>query len=127
VAWQSKLQPTVVTSSTEAEYVAASFASKEALYLRQVMKEVGHEQKEPTIMYMDSQSAIALIRNPLTSPRTKHIDVAHHFVRDCVERGELRFKYLKTGDHPADALTKPLAKEAFGRHRGAMGVHPFHN
>ena len=56
----------------------------------------------------DNQAALALLKNPLIGLKTKHIDVAHHFVRERVAQGEVAFHYVATADNAADVLTKPL-------------------
>ena len=72
VSWVSKLQSVVATSTTEAEYVAATQASKEAVWLKMIMEELGHGQ-ESIHLFCDSQSALHLARNPAFHSRSKHI------------------------------------------------------
>jgi hypothetical protein len=111
VSWQSKRQPTVAASTTEAEYMAAAAAIKEALWLRKVLNDL---QLGPgTIsIFADNQSAIKLLRNPIISGRAKHIDVLHHFARERVLRKEVSVTYISTDSMLADMLTKvvPIAK-----------------
>ena len=107
ISWQTKLQTTVAVSTTEAEYMAASAATKEALYLRKILNDVGFGAQCVTIN-CDNQGAVNLTKNALTVSRTKHVDIAHHFVRNRVNRGELSFKYIQTGQQLADFLTKAL-------------------
>jgi hypothetical protein len=85
ISWQSKLQPTVAQSTTEAEYIAASAAAREGVYLRHLLSDLGFEQQEPTIVYEDNTGAIALAENPVHHSRTKHIDIRFHYIRECVE------------------------------------------
>lgn len=121
VSWGSKIQATVAASTTEAEYVAAGMAAREALWLRNLVGEITGEEAELR-MHCDSQGALALMRNPMTSNRTKHIDVTHHFVRECVESGAITVVGVGTRDMTADCLTKPLATEAFNKCREALGL-----
>ena len=107
VSWQTKLQKTVAVSTTEAEYMAAASAAKEALYLRKVLNDIGFGAQCITI-HCDNQGAVNLTKNALTVSRTKHVDIAHHFVRNRVSRGELKFQYINTNDQLADFLTKAL-------------------
>jgi len=107
VSWASRRQATVAASTTEAEYMAAAAAAKEALWLRTLLRELGAPHKVINI-YADNQSAIKVINNPITSARSKHIDVAYHFVRERAARGEIAFTYIPTAEMVADALTKAL-------------------
>ena len=107
ISWQTKLQTTVAVSTTEAEYMAASAAAKEALYLRKILNDIGFGPQCININ-CDNQGAVNLTKNALTVSRTKHVDIAHHFVRNRVNRGELSFKYIQTDEQLADFLTKAL-------------------
>ncbi|KAE8681994.1 Leucine-rich repeat extensin-like protein 3 [Hibiscus syriacus] len=71
----------VATSTTEAEYVAATQASKETIWLKMLLEELGHNQ-EYVSLFCDSQSALHLARNPAFHSRTKHIRVQYHFIRE---------------------------------------------
>jgi transposase InsO family protein len=124
ICWSSKLQPTVAASTTEAEYMAAHSATKEGLWVRTLLKELGYEgaQTAPLHMRSDSQGALSIITNDIVSARSKHIDVQHHFVRERAARGEVSFHYCKSRDMVADALTKPLPRDAFAFCREGMGV-----
>lgn len=122
VSWSSKLQPTVAASTTEAEYMAAAHAVKEALWLRKLMLDLGIGERAAVIIHCDNQAALALLTNPITSPRSKHIDVAHHFARERVMRGEVNFLYCPTDKNTADGLTKPLAELKFKRFVNNIGM-----
>lgn len=113
VTWKSTRQPTVALSSTEAEYMAAKDATKEAIWIRRLLADLGHPQSEPTLMNEDNQGCIHLIQNPVHHERTKHIDVQYHFTREQVELGTVEYKYLNSGEQRADLLTKPLLKDDF--------------
>ncbi|KAF8056151.1 Retrovirus-related Pol polyprotein from transposon TNT 1-94 [Scenedesmus sp. PABB004] len=107
ISWLSKRQPTVAASTTEAEYLAAAAAVKEALWLRNLLRELGLHINTVHI-HADNQSAIKLLLNPMSSSRSKQIDVAYHFARERVTRGEVSFSYLPTGEMTADVLTEAL-------------------
>jgi hypothetical protein len=111
ISWSSKRQDTVAASTTEAEYMAAAAATKEALYLSKLLADFSIDIT-PVKMLADNQSAIKLLRNPISSMRSKHIDVVYHFARERVMRGDITFSYVKTDDMLADILTKalPLSK-----------------
>ena len=111
ISWSSKRQATVAASTTEAEYVAAAQAVKEALWLRNLLADLDLAQDGGTItIYADNQSAIKLLKNPVVSMRSKHIDVVYHFARERVARKEVKFEYVKTEHMLADMLTKPVSK-----------------
>jgi len=108
ISWNSKRQPTVALSTTEAEYMSASAAAREAVWLRALLEEVGFPQQQATTVYCDNSGAIALARNPVQHQRSKHIDIRHHFIRSVSEAGEVELVYVPTHEQVADVLTKPL-------------------
>ena len=113
VSWLSKKQATVALSTTEAEYVALSTATQEAIWLRRLLADVGKPLEEPIVVNEDNQGAIAMAKNPVGHARTKHIDIRYHFVREGVQDGAIILKYVATGEMIADILTKPLPKCIF--------------
>jgi len=121
ISWGSKIQTTVAAFATEAEYVAAAMAAKEAIWLQRLVRELGGDD-EPVVMLCDSQGAIALMCNPTSSNRTRHIEVAHNFVRECVDGGALEVEAVGTADMVADCLTKYLPTAAFKKCRTALGM-----
>lgn len=121
VSWSSRLQPTVAASTSEAEYMAASSVVKEVLWLRVLLGELGYPYKTITIS-CDNQGAIKLLKNPIASQRSKHIDIMHHFVRERVARGEVAFQYCDTTRMVADIMTKPLPVSKFVFCRDHMGI-----
>ncbi|KAE8244094.1 hypothetical protein A4X06_0g5973 [Tilletia controversa] len=90
VTWRSKLQDTVSVSSTEAEYVALSEATREAIWAVQLLGELRIRKKGPVDMYTDNTGAEALARNPQAHQRTKHISIHHHLVRDSNNDGTIK-------------------------------------
>lgn len=122
VSWSSRLQPTVALSTAEAEYMAASSAVKEALWLRKLMGDLGLGSTEPVLIQSDSQAAIKLLTNPIVSARSKHIDVQHHFTRERVVRREVRFEYCPTDRMIADCLTKAVSEHKFLSCIAGMGL-----
>ena len=90
ISWRSKKQRTVALSSTEAEYMALSEATQEAVWLKVFLCELGEMAKDEAIkIYEDNQGSIALAKNPEFHKRTKHIDIRYHFVREKVEDGQV--------------------------------------
>jgi hypothetical protein len=122
VSWNSKKQATVALSSTEAEYMAATQATKEAIWLRKILTDLGYTQDQPTVIYGDNQSCIALTKNPTYHARTKHIDIQHHFVREKVEDGTIKLVFCGTEDMAADVLTKGLSRDKHGRFSNMIGL-----
>lgn len=89
-SWASKKQQTVAQSSAEAEYVAASMATSQAIWLRRIFEDVGQSQEEGTERFCDNKSAIAIGKNPVCHNRTKHIAIKYHFIREAIENGEIQ-------------------------------------
>ena len=112
VAWGRKLQPLSAASTTQAAYIAAAAATKESMWPRRLRAFVTGEAGS-VALWCDSQSALALMHNPVTSARTKHTDVCHHLVRERVSAGTLVLQYVGTAEQTADILTKPLGTIAF--------------
>ncbi len=110
VNWVSKIQSVVALSTTEAEYVVATEASKEMIWLQRFMGELGKENDKGTL-YSDSQSAIHLAKNSAFHSRTKHIQLKYHFIRSVLEDGQLKLEKIHTSQNPADMLTKVVTRE----------------
>ena len=120
ISWKSKRQSVVAISSTEAEYIALAQAVQEVIWLRQLLKDLGHEIKTPTIIYEDNQACINLANNPVAHGRTKHIDVKYHFLREKLMEGTFTLQYCQTKEMIADALTKSLPKLQHGKFKNEM-------
>ena len=89
VSWLSKKQATVALSTAEAEYVALSTATQEAIWLRRLLADVGEPLEEPIVIHEDNQGAIAMAKNPVGHARTKHIDIRYHLrSRRSAERSD---------------------------------------
>ena len=112
----------MVLSSTEAEYMALTQATKEAIWLRSLLAELNYHQQGVTILFEDNQSAIALAKNPVHHAWSKHIDIQHHFIWEKIESNEIEVSYMPTDDMIADALTKPLAHAKFVKFANAIGL-----
>ena len=127
ILWLSKKQPTVATSSCEAEYRAAFTATVECVWLRRLMADLGvGQQSATTTIFTDSQSALAVARNPVFHARTKHIEVHYHYVRERLSAGEISLVYVPTQDNLADLFTKALPHLRSSKlFRKALGLLPF--
>ncbi|UYV68375.1 hypothetical protein LAZ67_5004134 [Cordylochernes scorpioides] len=113
ISWCSQKQNCVSLSTTESEYIAASKATKEAIWLRQLLRELHQEQVKPTTIFCDNQSCIRLVHNPEYHKRTKHIDISYHFIRDQFQKHAIDLLYVCSNDQAADIFTKALPPERF--------------
>jgi len=121
VSWSSKKQASVALSSTEAEYISAAYASQEAVWLRQLLDDLGVPVTHPVVMYEDNQGCIKLASSEKMNARTKHIDIRHHLC-DLINHDVIEFVYCQTDKMIADALTKPLPRPKFEELRTVMGI-----
>ena len=122
VSWSSRKQVTVAKSSTEAEYVALSSATQEAIWLRRLIGEIRFQKCPPTLINEDNQGAIDLSKNAKHHERTKHIDIAFHFIRERVSSSEIVVEHCPTNDMVADVLTKAVPRVKFEKFRSCLGV-----
>ncbi|KAF0924771.1 hypothetical protein E2562_014570 [Oryza meyeriana var. granulata] len=122
VAWSSQKQRTVALSSCEAEFMAATAAACQALWLRSLLAELNKEQPRPVKVFVDNKSAIALMKNPVFHGRSKHIDTRFHFIRECVEGGQIVVKFMRMEEQRADPLTKALPVVKLVTMRHLLGV-----
>lgn len=121
LAWRSRLQSLVTTSTADAEFVAASEAAKESAWLRRVVWLMGEGDKVVTLKE-DNQACVAMATGKVLTGRSKHVDVRKHMVRDYVKRGEVVLEYVPTEEQLADGFTKPLEGAKFVHFREAIGV-----
>lgn len=110
ISWQTKKQPTVAQSTAEAEYTALSFATKEALWLKQLTEETIGGADTVIQMYCDNKGAVDLAQNNNISEKTKHIDIKVKFVHFEIERKNIAVTHVSTNDMLADVFTKALPK-----------------
>jgi hypothetical protein len=125
ISWSSKRQSTVSLSNCEAEYIGQTQATKEAVWLRNLLAEIANMRERDiptTVIYGDNQGAIALAKNAKFHGRSKHIDIQHHYVREKINDGTVELKYIETSRQIADGLTKPLSKVLFQQCRKALGL-----
>ncbi|CAB0040794.1 unnamed protein product, partial [Trichogramma brassicae] len=125
ITWSTQRQSSVALSSTEAEYVAAAAATKEIIWLRKLMQDLGFHDAKPTTLHVDNMSAIQLIRNPVFHKKTKHIEVKHHFVREKFQSGVVEIQHVPSESQLADILTKALPRVQHQNLCNAIGVHKF--
>ncbi|KAJ9541286.1 hypothetical protein OSB04_027792 [Centaurea solstitialis] len=95
VSWQCKKQTTVSQSTTEAEYIASSSCCSQVLWIQ-----------NQTPIYIDNNSAISIVNNPVKHSKTKHIEIRFHFIRDCNEKKLIQVLKVHTDNQFADLFTK---------------------
>ena len=122
ISWQSKKQKTVALSTVEAEYMATTQATKEAIWWRFFFSGVGHDLSSPTVIHSDSQGSIALAHNPEHHARTKHIDIQYHFIRQHVANKTIVLHFVGTERMIADIFTKALERLQHERGVRSLGL-----
>eukprot|EP00253_Pinus_taeda_P003538 PITA_03538 len=109
-------------SSIELEYRGAVEASKESLWLRQILSEFGFQQQHPNTLWCDNQSSIQLCKDLVQHQRSKHIELHMHFIRKLIHDHVLEVQYCSTNDHVVDIFTKALTEAKFTKLRFMVGV-----
>ncbi|GJS42972.1 putative ribonuclease H-like domain-containing protein [Tanacetum coccineum] len=105
ISWQCKKQTVVATSTTEAEYVAAASCCGQVLWIQNQLLDYGYNFMD-TVIYIDNTSTICIIENPIQHSKTKHIEIRHHFIRDCNAKKLIQMAKIDTQHNVADLLTK---------------------
>lgn len=121
IIWKSHAQKTVANSSTEAEYMAVSDCCKEVMWIKHMFKELGIIIGKIPIC-SDNNGAIFTANNPVQEKRMKHIDVKYHYIRQCIEDGEVEVQHVDTSENTADIFTKPLGYVKFNQFRDQLGL-----
>jgi len=93
--------------------MAASQAGGEIIYLRGLLREMGIDVSEPTVLYVDNKGAVELPRDTKSCQRSRHIERRYLKIREWVAMGEIRVEYVETQNNPADILTKPVNASTF--------------
>ncbi|GJV78760.1 putative ribonuclease H-like domain-containing protein [Tanacetum coccineum] len=107
ISWQCKKQTIVATSTTEAEYVAAAHCCGQVLWVQNQLLDYGFNFMN-TKIHIDNESTICIVKNPVYHSKTKHIEIRHHFIRDCYEKKLISVEKIHTDLNVADLLTKPF-------------------
>lgn len=123
ISWCSQRQSIVALSTTESEYIALSTTVREILWLKQLSKECEDRPQSKIKIWCDNQSAIDLGKSEAYRPRTKHIDIRYHHIRDKVESGFIELTYVQTECMVADSLTKAVPAKKTEFCRIGMGMH----
>lgn len=121
VSHASETHGMVASSPTEAECIGGVDGVKEALFVCSVLSFVAPDTHGAGIkVFEDNEGAIELIENPMSSAKTKHIDVRFYFLRDLFRRKVITCEHLPTEQQHADMLTKALPESKFVGHRNAL-------
>ncbi|GJU14284.1 putative ribonuclease H-like domain-containing protein [Tanacetum coccineum] len=112
ISWQCKKQTIMATSMTEAEYVAATNCCGQILWIQNQMLDYGFNFMN-TKIYIDNESTICIVKNPIIHSKTKHIEIRHHFIRDAYEKKLIQVLKIHTDDNVADLLTKAFNVSRF--------------
>jgi len=115
-------QPLVAFPTVEAEYIGASDAAKEAIWISSLFTRLLGLDAYPQEIFVDNQGAIQLAKIPMFHERTKHIGVQYHFVRDACDRNAIRTTYLPTSVMAADIMAKSPPRETHWKHLNRMGM-----
>ena len=125
VSWSSRKQESVSLSlslsTMEAEYIALAEGVKEAIFIQQIVCDMGFGKK-CLLVHCDNQAAVETVKKPSQHSKAKHIDIRYHFVRDLYEKGLIRVSYINTRMNPADLFTKPLVRDAIGSAKRMIGI-----
>lgn len=123
ISWSSKKQACITLSSTESEYVSlSSFVHDVLFWITGILKEFQVEVPEPILIFEDNQAVIHLSKNPITSKRSKHIDVRYKYVKELVLEKKIHLVYTATADQAADGFTKALVRVKFESFRRLLRV-----
>jgi hypothetical protein len=112
----------VAQSSTEAEYVALAHVTREVIWIRNVLEELGMPAVGPTPVMEDNESAQRLALNPEFHERSKHIKVKYHLVREMVAEKVIEVLRATSAQMRADMFTKPVIAQPHHSHRTGLGL-----
>ena len=122
VTWRSKKQGSVALSSAEAELVAMVKGISELLWLKKLMEEIGFGLDEEMVLLCDNKSAMDMCHNPIQHDRTKHIAINRHYIKDHIEKGNIRLLHVGTKEQLADILTKAVPGPALNCALDKLGM-----
>jgi len=121
-SWNSRKQEVVAQSLADVEYISATSATNQAIWLRKILSNLGQNLNEATVMWVDNKSAIAMTKNPVQHGRTKRINVKFHAIREAEKLGQIKLAHCSSKIQIADIMTKALPKAKFEFLRIKLGV-----
>lgn len=122
ITWATQRQQSIALSTTEAEFMAACSATKEALWIKRLLLDINACNQDSICLNIDNQSAISVIKNIDFHRRCKHIDIKYKFVKEKFQENEIDVKYLCTREQCADIFTKALPRVRFQYLRDKLGL-----
>lgn len=121
-SWCTKKQEIVAQSTAEAEFIAATAAANQVLWLKKVLCDLDIQQNDKTKIFVDSQASIAISKDPVCHGKTKHFNIKLYFLREVQQSGEVTLVYCRSEEQLADLFTKPLPVSKFEFLRQKIGV-----
>ncbi|PKH98827.1 hypothetical protein CRG98_049693, partial [Punica granatum] len=124
VSWKNSKQETAADSTTEAEYIAASDAAKEAVWIRNFVIELGivPSISSPVELYCDNTKAIDQAKEPMSHQKSKHIERRYHIIMEIIGRGDIAVQKVASADNVVDPLTKAMTQQQLEKHLEKMGL-----
>jgi hypothetical protein len=113
ISRSNRKQGCIAQSTTEVEYIVASAASREAMWLKKLLSDIFSAELEPIVIHSDNQSCINLSKNSMFHDRSKHIEMRYHYVWDMVQKKTLSIQYVSMTEYTAYILTKPFPLTKF--------------
>ena len=124
ISWKSSKQETTADSTTKSEYIAASEAAKEAVWIKKFINELGVVPSivHPILLYCDNNGAIAQAKEPRSHQRSKHVLKRYHLIREIIGRNDVKIEKIPTDQNVVDPLTKPLPQKKYESRFLAYGM-----
>lgn len=124
VSWRSWKQSTTADSTTAAEVMAAAEASKEGVWIKKFLEELGvvPSSESPLELFCDNSASISQIKEPKSHHKTKYMDRKYFVTRDFIEEGKISLLWVDTNSNTADPFTKPLSQAKSEIHFESMGL-----
>jgi transposase InsO family protein len=119
--WNSRVQKSIVLSSTEAEYMLLADTSRQLVWIRSLFEEIGIILA-PIPLCSDNQGSIFLASNPVQEKCIKHIDIRYHYIREVIRAKKIELFFIEGSENPADLFTKNLGRIKFQKFREQLGL-----
>eukprot|EP00253_Pinus_taeda_P026366 PITA_26366 len=122
ISWSSKKQPIASLSTAKVEYVAATAAACQAVWMRWMLRDLRHDEEGTTTIFCNNTSAIAFLKNSVFHKRNKHIDAKYNFIRELINHDEIVLQHCRSQEQFSDIFTEPLARESFVYLRDSLAI-----